>query len=381
MRRVDEVRLLSLASLVLVGCESPGVSNAAGEWRLSDDPLIAIGLAESDPEYQFHQIAGVVRFADARIAVADAGSQQIRIFDGEGRHVRTLGGPGDGPGEFRTLASMDHHHGDSLLVFDSGRSRVSVFHPDEGFTRSWTLESLGRGLFPSHAFSLSDGSVLVAHLRGNMPGDPAGVIRNTAPLVRYSSAGVPMNDVAELPGDEWYRWEDGQRSGLMYLPFGKRGHVAIQGSTVYVGDGQAVEFRAFDADGDFLGTVERPVDPTPVTPEDIRRFESARLLDVTEPTARQAAERRHSEIPYPETMPAYGSLVADRSGNLWVEEYQPDPETPARWTVMDQDGAVLAVQVEMPLRFRPYWIEEELVLGVIRDELDVEYVHGYRLFR
>ena len=381
MRRIQEGAFLSLAVLVLGGCESPGVANAAGEWRLSEEPHLAIGLAEGEPEYQFHQIAGVVRLADERIAVADAGSQQIRIFDRDGRHARTLGGPGDGPGEFRALASMDHYVGDSLMAFDSRTSRVSIFHPDAGFTRSWTLESLGRGVFPSHAFALSDGSILVTHLRGNMPGDPAGVIRNAAPMVRYSANGEPMNDVAELPGDEWYRWEDGQRSGLMSLPFGKRGHVAIQGSTVYVGDAQGFEFRAFDASGESLGSVARPVDPIEVTPEDIRRFESARLAGIADPTARQTAERMHSDIPYPRTLPAYASLLTDQGGNLWVEAYEPDPEPAVRWTVIDQGGAVLTSQVAMPRHFRPHWIEDDFVLGVSRDDLDVEFVHAYRLFR
>lgn len=381
MRRFDEGGLLSLAILVLVGCEAPAMSGAAGEWRLSDDPLVAIGAAEGEPEYQFHEIAGVVRFADARIAVADAGSQEIRIFDAEGQHVRTLGGAGDGPGELRTLASMDRYLGDSLLVFDSGSSRVSVFHPDEGFARSWTVESLGRGLFPSHAFAFDDGSILVAHLRGNMPGDPAGVIRNTAPVVRYSSTGEPVNEVAELPGEEWYRWEDSQGGGLMFLPFGKRGHAAIHQTTLFLGDGQAGGLRAFDGDGHILRTIEWAVEPRPVTPEDIRRYESTRLQDIADATARQRAERMHSDIPYPETIPAYSALVADAAGNLWVEEYRFDPSTPTRWTVISTGGGVLAGPVEMPLGFQPYWIEQDFVLGVFRDALDVEYVHGYGLVR
>jgi hypothetical protein len=378
VRSSEKAGLVFLTILVLAGCESPSDSNAAGDWHLSDEPVLAIGLTDGEAAYQFHQITGVVRLADERVVVADGGSQEIRIFDREGRHLRTLGGAGEGPAEFRSMGSLDHYGEGALLVFDPGGSRVSLFDPDEGFERSWSLESMGRGFFPSAAYSLDDGSILVTHLRGNMPGDPSGVIWNAAPVVRYSATGEPMGEVAELPGDEWFRSDQGQ---LIDLPFGRKGQAAVHGNTLYIGDAQTFTVRAYDPEGHSLGTVERTIEPRPVTPEDIRRSEAARLEQMSEPEAIERTEALHAQIPYPERMPAYRSLRTDRSGNLWVEGYEPDPNTPSRWTVLAPDGEVLADRVGMPAGFEPHWIEEDFVLGVLRDDLDVEYVHGYRLIR
>ncbi len=58
--------------------------------------------------------------------------------------------------------------------------------------------------------------------------------------------------------------------------------------------------------------------------------------------------------------------------------FNPSPSRPRRWTVFSRDGVWLG-EVEMPARFVVMDIGEDYVAGVMRDELDVEYVHVYAL--
>ncbi len=67
-----------------------------------------------------------------------------------------------------------------------------------------------------------------------------------------------------------------------------------------------------------------------------------------------------------------------REGNVWAEAYDPELENPRTWSVFEPTGQLLA-EVIMPPRFRPYDIGSDFVLGVIRDRLDVERIHLYRL--
>ena len=53
-------------------------------------------------------------------------------------------------------------------------------------------------------------------------------------------------------------------------------------------------------------------------------------------------------------------------------------ENPRTWSVFEPTGQLRA-EVTMPPKFRPYDIGADFVLGVIRDDLDVERIHMYRL--
>lgn len=78
-------------------------------------------------------------------------------------------------------------------------------------------------------------------------------------------------------------------------------------------------------------------------------------------------------------VPFYGSPFADADGNVWLPSYRPAyPEEGSPYTVISPDGEWLG-EVETPPRFRILDVTGELVLGVLRDEMDVENVVVYGL--
>ena len=67
-------------------------------------------------------------------------------------------------------------------------------------------------------------------------------------------------------------------------------------------------------------------------------------------------------------------------GNLWVEEFRRPGGDQRRWTVSDSDGVMLGT-LTMPTEFRLLSAGEDLVLGMWRDDLDVEHVQMYELIK
>jgi hypothetical protein len=223
-----------MLAVTLLGCGGDDQSSSGiAHWRVSDEPVLKIGVVDGSPQYQLHQVQDVRRLEDGRIVVANGGTQEIRFFDSEGRYLSTSGSAGDGPGEFRSLASVDVLPGDSLLAFDAGNGRATVLGPAGMYTRFWIVENPSRGVFPAKALALSDGTVLVAYFRGRMPGDPPGVFRQSAPVVRYSSEGEILNSLAELPGGEWYYSE--KYFTLSDRAFGRKGHLVTHDDVVFIG--------------------------------------------------------------------------------------------------------------------------------------------------
>ncbi|MEX2529227.1 MAG: 6-bladed beta-propeller [Gemmatimonadota bacterium] len=57
---------------------------------------------------------------------------EVKVYDGEGRYLRTLGQEGEGPGEYQSIAGLHVGPSDSLFVFDGGLWRMTVYGPDLG---------------------------------------------------------------------------------------------------------------------------------------------------------------------------------------------------------------------------------------------------------
>jgi hypothetical protein len=76
-----------------------GLWSERSAWRLV--PEVVIGEIDGAAEYAFGAIVGLEVDDAGRIYVVDRQANQVRTFEPDGRHVRTVGREGGGPGEYR----------------------------------------------------------------------------------------------------------------------------------------------------------------------------------------------------------------------------------------------------------------------------------------
>jgi hypothetical protein len=88
----------------------------------------------------------------------------------------------------------------------------------------------------------------------------------------------------------------------------------------------------------------------------------------------------YDQMPYPETHPAYDSLLVATTGEVWVRDPAPFRDEPRTWTVFGNTGAALGI-VRTPPGMRLFEIGRDYVLGLVRDDDDVEHVVVHRLNR
>ena len=87
-----------------------------------------------------------------------------------------------------------------------------------------------------------------------------------------------------------------------------------------------------------------------------------------------------SEVPAAETIPPYELFRADALGNLWIGEYLLPGETQRTWTIIGSDGKAIG-RLTTPPRTLPLEIGPDYLLGLTRDELDVETLTLWPLTR
>ena len=95
------------------------------EWTLEEDLRIW-----GPPDGYLGDVIAVAADSRDNIYILDGTTQEIQVFDAEGGFLRTLGGQGQGPGEFRESLGPAIAPGDTLWVADGRVPRYSIFGPD-----------------------------------------------------------------------------------------------------------------------------------------------------------------------------------------------------------------------------------------------------------
>ena len=339
-------------------------------WTVDETPALSIGGEGSGPTSDMFGIRGAVRLEDGRIVVADR-VQRLLVFDAEGTYLRTLGREGSGPGEFAAIMWLQRLPGDTLLMFDlRNNRRLSYFTADGGFARSVNSAS-SVGPRPMLMGALADGTLVATRgifTQRRVTSNRVSPRRSQNELVRLDADGRVLNSLATLPGSEFL---DGP--GIPGLEFGapegplRNTVFAIGARDIYAATGDRFEILVFSPEGGDPEVIRSEFEPIPFTRDDLIEFlESIGWGDRIPVGAIR-------DWPEDQTRPAILALRLDSAENLWAEEGREDPSAMGTWRVFDPSGRYIA-KVRMPPRFRPFDIGTESVLGVWRDDLDVEYV-------
>lgn len=137
------VRTLVLgAAAFLAACSTATGPAATPRWHLVEEARI--GGKDEGPA-GFADVRGIVVDARGQLWVLEAGSQEIRVFDSTGRHLRTLGRRGKGPGEFEYADGLTATPDGTVWVDDPTNSRMTGFSLDGAFAGQINAPTSGSG--------------------------------------------------------------------------------------------------------------------------------------------------------------------------------------------------------------------------------------------
>ena len=361
--------------------ENAGPAWTRGQaWRVDDEPLTAVGVAEGDAHYQFGIVGDAVRLGDGTLVVSDAQANELRVFDATGRWVRTLGRQGSGPGEFSGLWSLFLLPGDSVAAYDGLAGRVTVFAPSGTLARTVTLQPLDGRLPPKPLGVLGDGTMVVAPAYNPIFSASAKPSRDTLPLARYSADGAQGASLGRIAAEEMVTIVAGSGANRSAtrgpVPFGRGTFVAAAGTRLLIGDNARYELAEHGADGRLLRLARRTVDAEPVTDADRAAWAESQHGS-TGDRFRQLRERLVAATPFPEHKAPFAGVRLDPAGNAWVQRH-PAPGAATPWDVFGPDGRFLGT-VDTPAGLRVTQVGADFVVGVAMDELDVPQVRVHRI--
>lgn len=404
---------VAMNTLLLVGAAGtacgeaePGMDGSPVGPRLEAvGPEVRIGAVD-DPVYAFGAVRTLAVSPDgARVYSLHRNDAYVRIWTSDGLPAGTLGGPGEGPGEF-TRPGLVGFFGDSLWVMDTYAYRVSFFDSDGDFLGSIIPRVDIAGSAdqewspPRPERPLRDGSFIA-----RSPAWSDGIARGTltrTPFVRMTGNGEPGQLLwmqPFLPRDILALLDEDGVGGTYFMqPFaddplvqsGQHGLTVVQ-RRAWEGEGEAaIEVLRIGLDGDTVWSTPIPYEPLRLPGERV----DAAIRELADNSfdffsgarpgiARGAYEADLKEQTYaPDWAPAVRSMVLADDGSVWLERFQAvqadDGSPRVEWWVVDEGGR-LAGSVRTPEGLRILAVTDDAVWGVELDELEVSYIVRYAL--
>lgn len=369
---------------VLVTPESPtvpppdsgGAAARSEALRIEHRPVLEIGVASGKPELEFAGIFGVSFFGDSLIAVGDAGSHELRIFDRRGELVRAMGRQGSGPGEFEWPKWFSTCGTDTLYTYHIKGSSLSRFSVD-GRAVGRAVLRVGESGGPPYTLARGQAGTLVATSypvakQENMR--QPGPYRAETSVLLIDSDGNEKATLGTFPaGEEYFLGRS-----IRPRPLGKLTVVAADSGRVYVGTGDSYALSVISSGGQQLDGLALDVPPRRITRSDREAWIGAQVAGVRDPARRENSLREYRDMAYPEIFPAYGALIVADNGDVWIGDFDPLERPSSRWRVFGCDGKMVA-DVTTPVGFRLYEVRGDELLGRERDADGVERVIVYRL--
>ncbi len=380
------------------------VSNDAGQvWRSVElIEEVSIGVLDGADEYVLGDVASLAA-DDERIYVLDRMANTVRVYDLSGQHLFDIGGPGDGPGEFRRPWVLGLADGGRLLVRDVSQSRMHEFAADTGeLLADWRASGGGPTVITRRGNAYLYKLLPARNERGGYDFEMVA----TGPDGPGNAIVLPSNDadppwlIADRRGIEAAVMQarmQGIAFSVILVPFAHQRAWAVgPDGLLAVGESVDYSFWTRGLDGSEM-RIDRGIEPVKVDPREAAWYRN-RLTDywrANVPDFVWAAE-------IPATKRAYVALIHDHSGRLWVlrelageplEGCDPDPAELEGYMlrpcwrqpfVLDgfaSDGRFLGT-LDLPAEMRtdilPY-IRDDLMLAVSEDQNGTVMVKRYRL--
>jgi hypothetical protein len=382
---VDAVTVTDSAGVRIVASTSPAWGSGAG-WRIDTVPELVIGDAATLPSVLLVGVTGVQQLDGGVLVVSLDDDKTVRWFSRDGKELRRVGQAGDGPGQYRNVALVGTL-ADSVVVWDGQLDRATVLTPEGTTARTF------RPVFPdtAPAFGMAvsgtfrDGRLLLAGRIGAQSALPGGLRRDTIPLAVADRDGRLQQVLVRVLSHENVIVTGPGFVTMLPRPFGPRTVIATDGTSLLVSDGQRDEVIRYQLDGSpsSIYRLDRPRRLIALSEVEQQRRRLAQQVEQLPEVIGQAGADEMAAVGVPTVYPAHDRILVDGTGAIWLrEDIGPGRSVVEghHWDVLDGEGRWLG-RVTTPARLELYQVTRDRVIGVWRDENDVEHLRVHRLSR
>jgi hypothetical protein len=295
---------------------------------------LSIGANDKDGNVVF--VEPWLSFVDneENIYIIERKDQFIRVFNSNGKQIKTFGAKGSGPGEFQAISPYLAVTKDGKIIVQDATSRRTNFFDSSGRF----INSLQRRTSNGKILLIKETSFITSAMVNS--GDALG---------RYMSMRV---EEVDFDGNE--RQIEGEFAVIRYAPIRVGGmqffyNEPVVKTSIFVGDQDKGRFyhcinnkyiiEVYDSFGKLFRKIDRPYRPVRFTDTDVSNYRAS-LMALNDETKKAILDR---EMPKEKSI--VEEMLVDDKGYLWIQTNEQKPTGDSLLTAFDifnSDGNYIA---------------------------------------
>jgi len=324
-----------------------------GEEVFSLEEELSIGEVEGEEAYMFSRINDIDMDEDGKIYVAEGASAHIRLFDENGKYLRSLGRKGQGPGEFQMPIYVQITSQNEIMVHDYMAQRLNFFSLDGNYLRQMSTTATRNPFIPIKMDSYGNLIVMAAFAPPPVGGKQLKMYDKNLDLVMMiAEEERDMRKTFDIGKPTWY-CDVSQNDKIVW------GH-----SNDYL-------LQILNHAGKLIKKITREYDPVEITDGDKKKYE----------TMYAGPLNMGLKIQFRDHYPAFGDISVDDEERIFVKTYERIEDTNEHFyfDVFDREGKYLAkVPIRANLNRISEWRRDKLYT-IEEDEGGYVYVKRYKV--
>jgi hypothetical protein len=340
----------------------------------------------------FENPMGLAIAKNGEVFVSDYAANHIKVFDPQGKFLRTLGKEGQGPGDLGWPAYIEIVE-DRVLVREVKNRRISILNIDGIFVRSVPFAPDSRYGALLRMKAIPDGRLAVlrergvpAGFRGRLPEDQDLVLE----LFSEDLETISVIFEKKFRASRWGLNPQTKSHHRVRFPYHPRVYIDVSPTGILaIGYNEKYEIELVDPDKGGILAISHSYEPVRLEERDKKEYFGRFVMAVFVNNVKKILPKPPDYVveltEFPEFLPPYRGLMFDPEGNLWVQLYTQSRATNV-FDVFSPDGEFLnQITVEgapIPAHFASSGIKNiqgDVLWQIERDEDGFASVAKYRL--
>ncbi len=348
-------------------------------WVVGRSPLLELGRP-GDSVF-FTSIVLALQLSDGGVVVADAGLNEVYWFGPDGSKLRTRGGTGDGPGEFRRIGGSIAGRDGRVEIFDATLQRLTRFSVD-GEVESVSTVGDGQRLFGG--VGLFESGTYFARTRDRLVAVGIdGLARDTVGYFALSPDGRADRQIGRVPGLVTTSVLISGRRGTRAAVYSPTALAATAGDCLYLMASDIGQVRVFHQTGRLVDLIQWDARPQRVRADHRRAWID--WMESTSGVSRGSPESQFlkelgGRLRSVESLPLAQDFVVDELGYLWMQVYEAPQGIGSTWVVLKGSGEPIET-IRLPEPLRVLDISLNTITAVATGPTGEESLRIYSLLR
>ena len=286
------------------------------ELKIMFEDDLTIGVIEGNENYMFGSQVFVNTDDEGNIYVTDRDRKIVKKYGSNGNFLRSIGRPGQGPGEFQEISEVRFNGDGNIYLHDVKSQRISFLSKEGKYLKAIRApSSFEQVLINSrgHYIAMSVDNVKLGkgkkwdYFYGLFDEDfnlIADFLRQPQEVNDLSKSTSPAQVLADY------------LSSIAFQP--SVNYVLDKNDMLYFGYPENYEIKVFSPDGTLLKIIQRDFEPMEITGRDKEYFWQNQRLQLGDKMPAGEEKEVFELVKYPKYRPAYGRFVLMENGWIFV---------------------------------------------------------------